>query len=52
MDLPAASAADEEEWGYEPGSTAYWAQRETRRQTRIDVLPGPCYNPLVCGKSF
>lgn len=28
MDLPAASAADEEAWGYEPGSAAYWAERE------------------------
>ena len=27
MDLPAASAADEAEWGQEPGSAAYWAER-------------------------
>ena len=28
MDLPAASAADEAEWGYEPGSADYWAERK------------------------
>ena len=28
MDLPAASAADEAHWGYEPGSAEYWAERE------------------------
>ena len=28
MELPAASAADEERWGYEPGSAEYWAARE------------------------
>lgn len=28
MDLPAASVADEEHWGYEPGSADYWAARE------------------------
>ena len=28
MDLPAASTADEAEWGYEPGSANYWAQRK------------------------
>lgn len=28
MDLPAASAADEAHWGYEPGSAEYWAARE------------------------
>ena len=27
MDLPAASEADEEAWGYEPGSADYWAER-------------------------
>ena len=27
MDLPAASAADEAAWGYEPGSADYWAER-------------------------
>lgn len=27
MELPAASAADEAEWGYEAGSAAYWAGR-------------------------
>lgn len=27
MDLPEASAADEAEWGYEPGSAAYWENR-------------------------
>ena len=28
MDLPAASSADEAEWGHEPGSAAYWAEQE------------------------
>lgn len=28
MDLPAASAADEAAWGYEPGSADYWAERK------------------------
>ena len=28
MDLPAASAADEAYWGYEPGSAEYWAERK------------------------
>ena len=28
MDLPAASAADEESYGYEPGSAEYWANRD------------------------
>lgn len=28
MELPAASAADEEHWGYEPGSADYWAERK------------------------
>ena len=28
MELPAASAADEAEWGYEPGSAEYWAARQ------------------------
>ena len=28
MDLPAASAEQEALWGYEPGSAAYWAERE------------------------
>ena len=28
MDLPAASAADEAHWGYEPGSADYWAERK------------------------
>lgn len=27
MDLPAASAADEAAWGYEPGSAEYWAHQ-------------------------
>ena len=27
MDLPAATAADEAAWGYEPGSADYWAER-------------------------
>lgn len=27
MDLPAASAADEAAWGYEPGSADYWAEK-------------------------
>ena len=30
MDLPAASAADEALWGYEPGSAAYWAEETVR----------------------
>ena len=28
MDLPAASAADEAAWGYEPGSADYWAEQK------------------------
>ena len=28
MDLPAASAADEVHWGYEPSSADYWAERK------------------------
>lgn len=27
MELPAASEADEAAWGYEPGSAAYWAEK-------------------------
>lgn len=29
MTLPAANAAQEAKWGYEPGSAAYWASRES-----------------------
>ena len=33
MDLPAASAADEAAWGYEPGSAAYWAEQTGENET-------------------